>query len=118
MNWKFWQKEKHSKKSSSTGEVKIAKPRELPERVGMYLVTKLKLDPDWVWNLKCVMRPKADGKRVFEIKIFNPATTAGKGVSVSNFNTLDQHPNLILFHVSFNKNTGNVEMEKTLEKVA
>jgi hypothetical protein len=118
MNWKFWRKEKNGKKASATGEVKLAKPRELPDRVGRYLVTKLKLDPDWVWNLKCVMRPKADEKRVFEIKVFNPVTAAGKGVSVSNFNTLDQHPDLILFHGSFNKDTGDVEMEKTLEKVA
>ncbi len=118
MNWKFWQKEKDREKISATGEVKLAKPRDLPQQIGMYLVTRLKLDPDWVWNLKCVMRPKADVKRVFEIKVFNPATAAGKGVSVSSFSTLDQHPDLILFHGSFNKNTGNVEMEKTLEKVA
>ena len=118
MNWKFWQKVTHPKKSSTTNEVKLMKPRELPERVGMYLVTKLKLDPDWVWGLKCVMRPKADKKSVFEIRIFNPVTAAGKGVSVSNFNTLDQYPDLILFHGSFNKNTGNIDMEKTLEKVA
>ena len=81
-------------------------------------MTRLKLDPDWVWNLKCVMRPKADVKRVFEIKVFNPATAAGKGVSVSSFSTLDQHPDLILFHGWLNKDTGHVEMEKTLEKVA
>ena len=118
MNWKFWQKDKHRGKPSGDGEVKLTKPRELPERVGMYLVTKLNLDPDWVWNLKCVMHLKANEKRVFEIKIFNPVTAAGRNVTVLNFNTLDQHPDLILFHGMFNKNTGNVEMEKALEKVA
>ena len=117
MNWKFWQKDRHQG-THTGGEVKLTKPRELPERVGMYLVTKLKLDPDWVWDLKCVMRPKADEKRVFEIKIFNPHTAAGKGINVTNFNTLDQYPELILFHGSFNKNTGSVEVEKPLEKVA
>jgi len=118
MNWKFWQREKHREKSSGTGEVKLAKPREVPERVGMYLVTKLKLDPDWVWSLKCAMRPKADEKNVFEIRIFNPATAAGKGVNVSNYNSLDPHPDMILFSGSFNKHSGSVHMENTLEKVA
>lgn len=118
MNWKFWQKEKHSESSFVTKEVKLAKPRELPDRVGMYLITRLKLDPDWVWNLKCVMRPKSDEKRVLEISVFNPFTAGGKGVYVSDFNTLDQHPDLILFHGSFNKYTGSVEMEKRLEEVA
>ncbi len=118
MNWKFWQKGRHRGDPSGSGEVKLSKPRDLPERVGMYLVTQLKLDPDWVWDLKCVMRPKANEMKVFEIRIFNPATAAGKGVNVSNFNTLDQYPDLILFHGSFNKNTGSVDVEKTLEKVA
>jgi hypothetical protein len=118
MNWKFWQNEKHRENPAGSGEVKLTKPRELPERVGMYLVTKLKLDPDWVWNLKCVLRPKLDEKKIFEIKIFNPDTVAGKGISVTDFNTLDQHPDLILFQGIFNKNTGKVEVEKALEKVA
>ena len=118
MKWKFWQKEKHSENSFVTKEVKLTKPREIPERVGMYLVTQLKLDPDWVWNLKCVMQPKADQTRVFDIRVFNPVTAAGKGVSVSNFNTLDQYPDLILCHGSFNKNTGSVDVEMALKKVA
>ena len=118
MNWKFWQKLKHRESSSGVREVKLGKPRELPQRVGMYLVTTLKLDPDWVWNLKCVMLPKVDEKSVFEIRIFNPVTAAGKGVIVSNYHSLDQHPDMILFFGSFNKSTGRVEMEETLEKVA
>jgi hypothetical protein len=118
MNWKFWQKASHREKSSNTGEVKFAKPRELPDQVGMYLVTKLKLDPDWVWNLKCVMHPKVDEKNVFDIRIFNPITAADKGVVVSNYHSLDQHPGRILFFGSFNKRTGSVELEEILEKVA
>ena len=118
MNWKFWHTRKRSEKSASGSEVKPSKPRELPQSVGMYLVTKLKLDPDWVWNLKCIMRPQVDDKRIFEIKVFNPITAAGRGVTVSNFHTLDQHPDLILFHAWFNKDTGAVDLEKPLEKVA
>jgi hypothetical protein len=118
MNWKFWQKEKHRETSSGFGEVKLPKPRELPQRVGMYLVTKLSLDPDWVWNLKCVLRPLADQKNDFDIRIFNPETAAAKGVTVANFNSLDPHPHMILFSGTFNRKTGNVQLEEKLERVA
>lgn len=118
MKWKFWQKIAQREEISGTGEIKLAKPKELPDRVGRHLVTKLSLDPDWVWNLKCVMRPRGDERKVFDIRIFNPVTTAGKGVSVSNFNSLDGYPDMILFHGSYNKDTGSVEIEKMLEKVA
>ena len=118
MNWKFWQKGKQRENSAGIAAVQLSKPKELPYPVGIYLVTKLKLDPDWVWNLKCVMRPKADEKKVFEIRMFSPATTAGKGVVVSNYHSLDEHPDLILFFGSFNKRTGSVELEEKLEKVA
>ena len=118
MSWKFWQKEKTVENSSGTKEAKLARPKELPDRVGRYLVTQLKEDPDWVWSLKCAMRLKAGEKNLFEIRIFNPATAEREGVSVVNFNSLDEYPELILFFGSFNKNTGGVQLEKTLKKVA
>ena len=118
MNWKFWQKEKPSKNSSDNKEARLAKPKELPDQVGRHLVTQLKEDPDWVWSLKGALRPKADGINAFEIKIFNPADAARKGVVIANFNSLDAHPDLILFYGSFNKKTGSVQLEKTLKKVA
>ena len=118
MNWKFWQKEKPRVNSSGTSEVKLAKPRDLPQRVGMHLVTQLKEEPDWVWSLKGAMRPKADEKNTFEIRIFNPADAARNGVVIANFNSLDAHPNMILFFGSFNKKTGSVLIEKTVKNAA
>ena len=120
MSWKFWKKENPLESSAPTQNknVKLARPKELPDRVGMYLVTRLKEDPDWVWSLKCAMRPKADEKHGFEIRIFNPADTDRKGVVIANFNSLDEHPDKILFFGSLNKHTGSVQIEKTLKKVA
>ena len=118
MNWKFWQKEKHGENSSGIKEVKLAKPKELPDRVGMHLVTQLKEDPDWVWSLKGTLRPKADEKHALEIRIFNPADAARQGVVIKNFNSLDDHPDMILFFGWFNKNTGIVKIEKTMKKAA
>jgi hypothetical protein len=118
MNWKFWQKEKPSENFSGIKEAKLEKPKEIPQRVGMHLVTKLKVDPDWVWGLKAAMRPKAYEKNTIEIRIFNPATAGREGVVISNFNSLDAYPNMILFFGSFNKKTGSVLIEKTVKNAA
>ena len=118
MNWKFWQKDKSSGISSGTKAVRLPKPKDLPDRVGMYLVTQLKEDPDWVWSLKCAMRSKVEEKNVFEIRIFNPAAAAREGVVIANFDSLDTHSELILFFGSFNKITNSVQLEKTMKNVA
>jgi hypothetical protein len=118
MNWKFWQKEKPVENSSGTKVTKLAKPKDLPQRVGMHLVTQLNEDPDWAWSLKAALRPKADEKNAYEIRIFNPADTARKGVVIANFNSLDAHPDMILFFGSFNIKTGSVQIEKTVKKAA
>ena len=114
MNWKFWKKGNPGGISTGTKETKLARPKELPDRVGRYLVTQLKEDPDWVWSLKCTLRLRSAEKNVFEIRIFNPATAEREGVSIVNFNSLDDYPELILFTGSFNKNTGSVQLEKTM----
>ena len=120
MSWKFWKKENPIESSAGTlnKNVKLPRPKELPDRVGMYLVTRLKEDPDWVWSVKAAMRPKADEKHVIEIRIFNPADAARQGVVIKNFNSLDDHPDMILFFGWFNKATGIVKIEKTLKEAA
>lgn len=118
MSWKFWQNGKQGEKSSGAREEKLAKPKEIPERVGMHLVSKLKEDPDWVWSLKAALRPKTDEKHAFDIRIFNPADTNRAGASIANYNSLDAHPEMILFFGSFNKKTGSLQIEKVLKNVA
>jgi hypothetical protein len=118
MNWKFWQKEKQTDEFSGTKEIKLAKPKELPDRVGRYLVTQLKEEPDWVWSLRAALRPKADEKDAFEIRIFNPEDAVRKGVAITNFNALDAHPDMILFTGWYKKNTDLVHIEKSLKDAA
>jgi hypothetical protein len=118
MNWKFWDKKQQPKESSGTNEIKLTKPKELPDRVGRYLVTQLKEDPDWVWSLRGALRLKADEKDMFEIRIFNPEDAARKGVVIANFNALDAHLDLILFTGWYKKNSDLVKIEKTLKDAA
>jgi len=53
-----------------------------------------------------------------EIRIFNPADAVREGLDIASFNSLDAHPDMILFFGSFNKKTGRVQVEKTLKNVA
>jgi len=118
MNWKFWNKEQQTEKFSGPKEIKLAKPKELPDRVGRYLVTQLKEDPDWVWSLRAALRPKADEKDAFEIRIFNPEDAYRKGLVIANFNALDAHPDMILYTGWYKKNTDLIKIEKALKDAA
>ena len=118
MNWKFWRKDIQSEGADNTGTAKLTKPKDLPDRVGMYLVTQLKEDPDWVWSLKGALRPKPGEKHTFDIKIFDPKQAAQKGLTIMDYNSLEEHPDLVLFVGSFNKNSGLVNIDKALKDVA
>ena len=117
MNWKFWKTENKNSQGSNQRSSILPKPRDLPTQVGMHLVTKLKMDPDWVWSLKGVLRPTSE-KQNFEIRIFDPKDAVISDVVVKNFNSLDDFPEMILFEGCFNKNNGWVDIKRTLNKVA
>jgi len=111
MNWKFW-------KNQET-EPRLQKPRELPELVGIYLVTRLKEDPDWAWSLRAVIRPqKNPSNHLRDIRIFSPGDAAAKAVAVRDYTSLDQHPDLILFQGWYDKANGTVQIEKVLQSAA
>jgi hypothetical protein len=116
MNWKFWEKE-----SIKSGEVKLPGPKSIPEVVGRYLVVRLGKDPDWVWNLKSVSRPRPEGKTVFDVRVFNEAETAAKGIAVKNYASLDEHPEFIRFEGWYDHKTMKAEIqtkEKPLTRAA
>jgi len=112
-NWKFWETANKNNQRSS----KLPKPKDLPDRIGIHLVTQLKQDPDWVWTLKGVVRPTTE-KHNFEIRIFDPEEAFLSDVIVTDFNSLEDFPELILFEGYFNKNTGWVDIKRTADKAA
>jgi len=73
--------------------------------------TQLKQNPDWVWTLKTVVRPRPDGKDRFDFRVFDQAQVAAKKVTVKDYNSLDEHPNLILYEGWFDKKSMRVEIE-------
>ena len=114
MSWKFWQKQ-----DASQGAGSLSKPKDLPEAVGRSLVVDLKMDPDYVWSLKAVMRPRPENRDIRDFRVFSPSRTDAAGVTVRNFNTLNEHPDLILHEGWINKKTSQVKfITPTTEKAA
>jgi hypothetical protein len=117
INWKFWKTASKNDQTLNKKPSKLPKPKDLPDRVGIHLVTQLKMDPDWVWTLKGVVRPTTE-KHNFEIRIFDPEEAFLSDVIVTDFNSLEGYPELILFEGCFNKNTGWIDINRTSDKAA
>lgn len=117
MSWKFWKTENNNDRSLDQRSAKLPKPKDLPERVGMYLVTQLNLDPDWVWSLKGVARPTTE-KHNFEIRVFDPKEVVISDLIIRDFNSLDNYPEMVLFEGAYNKNTGWIDIKRNINKAA
>ncbi|MGD8962928.1 MAG: hypothetical protein PVF29_17065 [Desulfobacterales bacterium] len=117
MNWKFWKTENKNGQGLDQKSSKLPRPKDLPERVGIYLVTQLKMDPDWVWSLKGALRPTID-KHIYDLRIFDPKEAVVSDVVINNYDDLDHYPEMILFEGSFNKSTGWLDIKRTANKAA
>jgi hypothetical protein len=111
MNWKFWTK-KSPDGENQNQEEKLPKPKDLPSQLGQHLVIKLNKDPNWVWSLKCALRPKKGFKNAFEFIIFDNLKTAEAGVRIQNYHSFQEHPEFILYEGRFDKNTGLIVLEE------
>ena len=119
MKWKFW--EGKTETGQSRPEMpKLPGPKDIPESVGRYLVVELKKNPDWVWNLKAAIRPRTDGKERYDVRVFDRAAQAK--VTIKDYTSLDEHPEVILYEGWFNKKSMDVHIEekktKTISRAA
>jgi hypothetical protein len=106
MFWKFWEHEK-----TKAGQERLPRPKSIPRYVGRYMVLDEKRDPYWVWNLKGVVRP-TEKESAFYCRVFNEAETKKAGVIVENWNSLDDHLDLIIWEGYFDLDTNTVRPEK------
>ena len=105
----FWKR-----KETKEGEVKLPRPKGIPELVGRYMVVEEKKDPAWVWKLEGVVRPAGEKKAVY-CRVFDEAQIAQAGVNVKDWTSLDDHPDLILWEGYFDKETNTVRHEKFIK---
>ena len=94
----FWKKKQMA--------TKLPGPKGIADVVARYIIVGLKQDPDWVWHLKNVIRPRSDIKDRFDVRVFDMSEAARKKVVIQDYTSLDEHPELILFEGWFDKNLG------------
>jgi hypothetical protein len=116
MGWKFWQKNQTSAAPLTGKTQKLSKPSDLPLEVGRYLVVDLGLDPDWVWSLKCVRKPRENSKNAFDVRIFSAVTMAQHDVKVRDYTSLDNHMDLVIFAGWYDRQTRNVQLERLIRE--
>jgi hypothetical protein len=114
MAWNFWKKRPETVELSKVKEEKLSRPKDIPESVGRFLVVDLGKNPDWVWQLKSVVRRQAEKHR-YDVRVFDEIQTRTKGVSVRDYTTFDEHPELILFEGWYDKKSNMAHLQERLE---
>ena len=105
----FW------KKKAVTSEPKVKKlpgPKYMPDIEGGHLVTDYKQNPDYIWKLKAVVRPRQESKNAFDCRVFDDVEAATKSIKIENYTSLDEHPELILFEGWFDNESRQLHLEK------
>ena len=115
MNWMFWKRDGKANVKNQVEE-KLPRPKNIPQVIGMNLVTGFKRDPDWVWNLRAVTMVKPDEKHVTLYRVFDTAQIVAAKVDVKNYRTLDSHPELILYEGWINRKTKKFEINDLKKK--
>ena len=116
MNWKFWTKKTQAEGSSP--KQSLPKPKAIPELVGRHLVVEMKKDPDLVWKLMAVVRPRPESKSAFDVRVYSPVEAGVRGVNVKNYDTLDAAPDLILFEGWYDKAANTAKLvDKSKEDI-
>ena len=123
MFWHFWKSKAATGELSKAKVERLRKPQNLPQAVGRDLIVDLGKDPDWVWNLKSVVRKTRRGKHRYNVRVFDHAQAAAKGVDVIDYISLDEHPELILFEGWYDRRSWKAQIEekekpKTMSKAA
>ena len=91
---------------------KLPGPRSIDDSVGRSLVVTLKKDPNWVWDLKCVKRPRGADKQQFDFRVFSETDVARAGVRIRDFTSFDDHQELILFQGWLDKGSMEVHFQE------
>lgn len=108
----MWQKAMHRDKDGADGKTKLPRPKEIPQPVGQSLVVNHKQDPDWVWSLMAVTRPSPESPERNEFRVYAPQEAVQKGVQVKNWNSLDDHQELIQYFGWLDKQTRQMELHR------
>ncbi len=102
--------EKQAVQKSSKATAELPRPGRISDLVGKYMVSEVKMDPDLVPILMSVTSKRASGEKAFDVRVFDEPETLVKKVTVNNYKSLDDHPELILYEGWFDNATKHVEL--------
>ena len=107
----FWNRWFNKSDRNTPQKPKLTPPIDLPQQVGQYLIVKLAQDPDWVWELKAVVKPVEGGKKsVRRFRVYDPVQAAKQWIKIRDYHSLDDYPELILYEGDFDKDTHAVSI--------
>lgn len=101
------------KKDKAAGEAEaldLPKPKDILQPLGQHLVVNQQQNPDWVWRLKSVTRAPKGASQV-DFRIFDPESALSRKLKVENYNSLDAHPDLVLFQGVLDKRTQQAQFQ-------
>ncbi len=84
--------------------IELPGPRGIPDPVGRDIITKFGDNPDKVWNhFKAVIRPREGQKNTFDVRVYDEVQREARKVTVKDYNSLTEHPEMILYEGWYNK---------------
>ena len=108
----FWKKKPKTEEPSKPEVEKLPGPRSIEELVGRQMVVDRNRDPDWVWQLRSVVRRRSGGAHRFDFRVFDEAQIKAKRVKVKNYASFDSCPELVLYQGWFDKVSMEVHFEE------
>jgi hypothetical protein len=103
----FWKR-----KQTKEGKIKLPGPQAIPGLVQKHLVTEGKMDPDLVTLLTAVVCKNPNVMTAFNIRIFDGSEALAKKVEVKDYNSLDEHPDLIIYEGQLNEGSKQIKLEE------
>ncbi len=98
-------------KKSEKEEGKLSGPKDIRGLVQNYLVAERKMDPTLVKLLKSVERKDTTGATL-NVRIFDDSEAIAMKVPVTNYTSLDECPDLILYEGWFDEGAKQVNLEE------
>ncbi|MFC2019360.1 hypothetical protein ACFLU4_05335 [Chloroflexota bacterium] len=106
----FWRNKSKANEVARLESEKLPKPKQILDIVARCIVTELNGEPDLVWGLKNVLRPR-EGNSIFDFRVFESTNVTRDNVVVKDYYSLDGHPDLILYEGWFDKDSGCVQIK-------
>jgi len=89
----------------------LLKPQNAPEPIVKYLITNLKLNTSWAYNLKSVMKP-SQGSGLMDFRLYSDADVRSKNLKIKDFDTFNNYPAMLLFEGNYDPKTQNIQITK------